>query len=174
MKLHNLFLGLLLCVTPSWAGAIAIVLTPPTQVAAPGGALTFSGTITNVDFTATVDLININLNLGSGFFIDVTPFFSGPATLSPSLLFANFPLFNVTVENPFPAATGEYFGTIEIFGGVRVNNIPDPFASDFLGSTTFSIFVTNEPAAVVPEPATWQLALAAGASLCFFRQRRRS
>ena len=77
----------------------------------------------------------------------------------------------MTVENPFPTATGEYFGTIEIFGGVRVG-VPDPLASDFLGSTTFSIVVTNKPAPAVPEPATWQLTLAAGASLCCFRQRR--
>lgn len=171
MKLHKLLLALLLCAAPSWAALITIVLTPPTQPAFPGQVLTFNGMIAS-DSAVTLDLNSISVNLGSGFLVDVTPFFLGPLTLLPNTVSPNFALFTVEVANPFANPTGLYSGTISILGGAEVNNVYDPGVLDPLGSATFNIVVSNEPSSAVPEPATWQLVPAVGASLCFFHKRR--
>ncbi len=170
MKLHKLLLALLLCAAPSWAESLTITLTPATLPALPGQVITFNGTIAS-GYSVTVDLNSISVNLGSGFLVDVTPFFLGPLTLAPNAVTANFPLFTVEVANPFTNPIGSYSGTISILGGAEVNNFYDPGVLDPLGSATFNI-VVNEPSSAVPEPATWQLALAAGASLGFFHKRR--
>ena len=172
MKIYKLLLllALLLCAAPSWAASLTITLTPQTLPAFPGQVLTFNGTIAS-DFAVTVDLNSISVNLGSGFLVDVTPFFLGPITLLPNTVSSNFALFTVEVANPFANPTGLYSGTISILGGAEVNNVYDPSVSNPLGSATFNIFVTNEPSSAIPEPATWQLVLAASASLCFVHKR---
>ena len=173
MKIYKLLLllALLLCAAPSWAASLTITLTPQTLPAFPGQVLTFNGTIAS-DFAVTVDLNAISVNLGSGFLVDVTPFFLGPITLSPNTVTANFPLFTVEVANPFINPSGLYSGTISILGGAEVDNIYDPGVLNLLGFATFTVNVLDPASSAVPEPGTWQLALAAGAPLYLFHKRR--
>ena len=146
--MKHLSLLLLLTAVPGYSDLI-VTLAPSTRVAAPGGMVTFCGTIEN---TALVD----------AFLNDIAFTFTPPAgtylTADNNFFFANVPgvllsgetytgpIFRFVVAPNTPA--GIYSGTVSLLGGATDLSF-DPFTP-----TSFAV-------QMVPEPSTLGLMLAA-------------
>lgn len=163
-----LTLGLLVCLLPARAD-LQITLDPviPDFVPGSAGEPILSGTLTSLDLSQPLLLNDIDIELScqsNGLLVgDSNVFFQnvvGILDVNNNGTYTG-PLFGVQVDPATPP--GLYTGTVSILGGA------DIFASDVLGSATFSINV-------VPEPGTASLGIlfAAGSLGAFCRQRRRT
>lgn len=167
MRIQILLLAALLSVAGrGFASDITINLDAAFQLAQPGEIIAFTGTIVNND-PAIVDLNFIEVDLGAGFSVDESPFFSGPPTVGastglPLTETIDFEMFDVTVGSDVPIASNT--GTVTILGGAEGPGGYDPSTQEVLGSATFQIVVA-------PEPATFAIAFTAIAALYLLRRR---
>jgi hypothetical protein len=169
MKKTALILAtLLLMAGRGFASAITVDLASPMVTAHPGDALLFLGTLVNNDMS-TVDLNSISVSLDGMFLTDITPFFSGPATIDMNTS-STFTLFQVTVLTPYTDPYGTHTGTVTIEGGVEGPGGYDPTTQNPLGSASFQVNVQPSP---VPEPTSAGLVLAVIAAMpvVYFRRR---
>lgn len=151
--------GLVITLGTSEAAPITVDLVPSTLTGAPGGILTFNGTLTNSS-SSTVFLNSAGINITGPFSpsdLSTLPFFfNAPFFLDPGAATPAIDLF--TVQLPVGLPAGPYLGQFTIQGG------SDELALDVVGDVRF----TAEAAADVPEPATFSL-LAAAAILRILR-----
>ncbi len=125
---------------PAAADVVTIVFDQPNQMGLPGQTLEFFGTITN-HTGGTVFLNNDDLNLaGLSFSINDQFFNTVPISLAPGQSSGDIELFDVMVANPLLDAPATYLGIYALFGGA------DGDAQDNLGSASFSVNTTPEPA----------------------------
>jgi hypothetical protein len=170
MTIRNLVLAMCLACAPAWADDLAINLDTTQFTVSPGDSITFSGTITNND-SATEDLNNISISLPGMFSVDITPFFNtAPLTVAGNSSTTDIDFFTVTVDIPY-TDPGIVSGTLTIQGGVEGPGGYDGSVQDDLGSTSFSLDVSNSFAST-PEPSAIILALTMCALVLVSRARR--
>ena len=161
---------LLLSGVPAWANVV-LHLDAPNQNALPGATITFTGYIVN-NYSAIVDLNNIDVTLSGMFLPDTNPFYAVTAPFSVAAspgATVDYAWFSVTVANPYTAPFGVVSGTVSILGGVEGPGGYDPTAQTLLGSTGFWVNVT--PPVSAPDPSTWSLIMIGGILLGFGRWR---
>lgn len=155
MKIPKLILAAVLALAggPVWAADITITLDATTLTAATGQTVGFSGVITN-NGPSTVDLNDIDVNISStAFMLDLTDFFTGPATLAGNSSTSSFAFFTATPDND---PSGIYDGLITILGGTEVGNVYDPTTQNILGTAVFHVDV-QAASQSAPEPSTLAL-----------------
>jgi hypothetical protein len=150
MKFKYLLVTAVMLLLPvaAQADAVTLVLTPGVQTGAPGGLLTFSGSLTNTGMSALfLNGLNLQLNAPLGAFtLDEFAFFVNvPPQLAGGQVTGVVPLFTVALGGG--VLPGTYTGSITILGGLS--------DADFDELTTQFFQVTVMSAAdPVPEPAT--------------------
>jgi hypothetical protein len=160
MTTRNLLLVLCLACSPACADTITFALDSPTIIAAPGGFITFSGSIQN-NGSSLVDLNNISVDISDmSLTVDSSPFFNGPASVAGNSNTGDFDFFNVTIAIPYTDSFGVVSGTITVLGDIEPPDGPDG-AQDYLGSENFAVDV--EPVSSVPEPSGFVLTLTGAA-----------
>ena len=137
---------LLLAPFGAHADNLSLVFTPSTQTVAPGGMVTFSGTITNTS-NAAVFINNDGfseldplLSFDDTAFVNVTPFSLAAGAKYPVSGSAN--LFDITLDSTATLGSS-YSGVFNILGGA------DAAAQDLQGLAKFTV-----TAAAVPETST--------------------
>jgi PEP-CTERM motif len=153
MKVKYLLVTAAMLLLPAAAQAdtVTLVLTPGVQTGAPGGLLTFSGSLTNTGAAALFfNGLNLQLNAPDGVFtLDEFAFFLNvPPQLAGGQMTDTVPLFTVAIADG--VLPGTYTGSLTILGGLT--------DADFDELTTQFFQVTVQSAnAPVPEPATVML-----------------
>lgn len=159
--------ALLAAAVPLHAEVLNITLDVNPIILGPGQSFDVSAVITNM-VQGTVDLNDIEVTLdGSLFQVDLSPFFSGPATVAAGGSTPSFPQFSVTVDTPYTGPPGIQTGTLTILGGVEFGNNYDPTTQDIMGSVPFSVDVV-----IVPEPSTFAPAILAGIAILLYSRRK--
>lgn len=158
---------LLLTASPSWA-ALILQLSPDNQSVAPGGTVTFSGSLQNTS-AATISLDGLMVTTPGGLLdSDGSAFFSAsaPRTVAAGATTSVYEWFRITVPSSL-AGPQVVTGTVSVLTMVAM-----PFApslSEEVGRQTFTVNVLDPTA--VPEPGTWAL-LGAGAAVLMMLRRR--
>jgi hypothetical protein len=127
------------------ADEVTITFDQPTQTGVAGQTLDFFGTITN-DTSDTIYFNSDSLNFGSPGFTQVDQFFNTvPVSLAAGDSSSDIELFDISVNNPFGNTLGIYSGTYTLVGG---DDDGAGTAQDYLGSASFAVDVTPEPASI--------------------------
>jgi hypothetical protein len=160
--------ALLLAEGRGWATTIQIQLDATTLTASAGDTVTFTGVIVNSDLML-VDLNGIDITLNGMLTFDPSPFFLGPPTVDASTPTVqaetvDFPLFTVTVADPYTDPFGPQSGTLTILGGEEGAGGYDPTTQNVLGSAQFNVNVQT------PEPSTFAMMTAAAGLLFLYRR----
>lgn len=156
-----LTLGLILVTTGAARAQLAFTLTAPAQTGAPGGTLSFLGTLQNTG-TGTLFLNGDTFTLaGPGLKLDDSPFLlNAPSSLPDQTPFTG-DIFDVQIGPS--VAPGIYAGTFSVLGGSNGS------AQNTLASQSFRVSVA--PAAV-PEPGAAALFSAGGVGMLLCRRPR--
>ncbi|MFZ1086776.1 MAG: PEP-CTERM sorting domain-containing protein [Terracidiphilus sp.] len=138
--------GFLLAGTAAKADSFSFTIDSSFQYAVAGETLAFDATVTNLDPTTTVWLNSAqNTSLDVPLTADTNPFYNNfPFYLTPAGVAGDTfdgEMFDVTV--PLGTAPGIYVGWMEVLGGSDGN------ASNLLGSESFTVDVTPEPASLL-------------------------
>ena len=154
--------GLLLCGTAAKADSFSFTIDLATQHAAPGDALTFFGSVSNLG-TSPIYLNGdtITITAEDGFVMDDSPFLSNfLLPLNPGDRPLDEELFSLLVKPGTPA--GSYTGTFAIIGGYGD-------AQDVLSAQDFTVNVTDT---TIPEPSSLLLLASGMAALAGTLRRR--
>ncbi len=130
---------------PALADTVSYSLTTINPLVAPGGTVTFDGTISApITNTGAIQLLGDSATSGA-YTVDDTDFFvDTPFSLAPGESY-NGPLFTVTLPSD---ASGTYTGFFDI-------DFADASSNTFFEDAQFNL--TEAPAPPVPEPGTWVL-----------------
>lgn len=151
---HTLLLGLLLIVPALSRADLIFTLDSPIQSLAPGGILTFTGSLTNLN-GPTLFLTSDTFTLdGPGLTLDDTSFLlNAPPSLDSGEAFTG-ELFTVSADPTAPAQ--QTVGEFNILGG------PSDTDQTLLATKEFAVNVTPEPGSL----ALLMAGLVTGASGC--------
>ena len=126
-----------LAATVASADVVTLTLDFVSQSGPPNSLLTFNGVLSNSSGNDTF-LNGADSNVGySELVVDFTSFFSNAPLFLPDQASYSGPLFTVAISQS--ALPGQYFGSIDIQGGIDGN------ASDIIASNDFEVDVVNTP-----------------------------
>ncbi len=123
----------------AWSDTLTVTLDSVQVSATPGGAVTFSGTITN-NSSASVSINGVGLNLANfdPTNYDATPFLlNAPVTLAAGGTSADFAFFTVSIPNGF--SPGVYVGSMDVQGGATSTDFNLLGTGDFALNVAISI-----------------------------------